>query len=331
MDWGLPWPGPALATQAETAGAQAFCAGEFADLNAYITATEMALGSSHAKIGPGIAYAFARSPFVHAAAVRHLCSLAPGRVFLGLGSGTSRMNRDWFGVDAAHPAPRMAELIEVIRAFLHAENGERVRYQGQFYSINADIRAPVLGRLEVPILIGAFNKIMLRTVGRTADGVLGHGLFTDRWWTELVEPELARGAESSGRDPAELQRWGWLIAAIDNDDPARAVRDARLQVAFYFTVKTYDSLVELHGWTEEVAKIRSAFRSGHPETIADHVTDEMLWSIAICGDDKQAAEMLASRKRLPDMAFAAPPSFLVGGKRRGRYGAAATRVLSQLR
>lgn len=62
MDWGLPWPGPALATQAETAGAQAFCAGEFADLNAYITATEMALGTSRAYIGPGIAYAFARSP-----------------------------------------------------------------------------------------------------------------------------------------------------------------------------------------------------------------------------------------------------------------------------
>jgi alkanesulfonate monooxygenase SsuD/methylene tetrahydromethanopterin reductase-like flavin-dependent oxidoreductase (luciferase family) len=72
MDWGLPWPGTALATQAETAGAQAFCAGEFADLNAYITATEMALGTSRANIGPGIAYAFARSPFVHAAAVRHL-------------------------------------------------------------------------------------------------------------------------------------------------------------------------------------------------------------------------------------------------------------------
>ena len=120
MDWGLPWPGPALATQAEAAGAQAFCAGEFADLNAYITATEMALGSSQAKIGPGIAYAFARSPFVHAAAIRHLAKLAPGRVFLGLGSGTSRMNKDWFGVDAAHPAPRMAELIEAIRAFLHA-------------------------------------------------------------------------------------------------------------------------------------------------------------------------------------------------------------------
>jgi 5,10-methylenetetrahydromethanopterin reductase len=330
MDWGLPWPGPALVAQAETAGAQAFCSGEFADLNAYITATEMALGTTHAKIGPGIAYAFARSPFVHAAAVRHLSSLAPGRVFLGLGSGTSRMNRDWFGVDAAHPAPRMAELIEVIRAFLHAENGERVHYEGHFYTVNADIRAPVLGRLDVPILIGAFNKVMLRTVGRTADGVLGHGLFTDRWWTELVEPELARGAESSGRNPGELRRWGWLITAIDNDDPGRAVRDARLQVAFYLTVKTYDSLVELHGWTEEVAKIRSAFRSGRPDAIADHVTDDMLWSIAVCGNDKQAREMIAARKRLPDMAFAAPPSFLVGARRRERYAAAATSVLSKL-
>jgi hypothetical protein len=105
---------------------------------------------------------------------------------------------------------------------------------------------------------------------------------------------------------------------------------ARLQVAFYFTVKTYDSLVELHGWTDEVAQIRSAFRSGQPETIADHVTDDMLWSIAICGDDRQAREMLATRKRLPDMAFASPPSFLVGRRRRAGYGAAATRVLSQL-
>src|SRR6201996_8136596 len=119
MDWGLPWPGPALATQAETARAQAFCAFEFADLNAYITATEMALGTSRAYIGPGIAYAFARSPFVHAASVRHLWTLAPGSIFLGLGSGTSRMNKDWFGGDANHPAPRMAELIEVIRAFLN--------------------------------------------------------------------------------------------------------------------------------------------------------------------------------------------------------------------
>jgi hypothetical protein len=239
------------------------------------------------------------------------------------------MNRDWFGVDATHPAPRMGELIEVIQAFLHAENGESVKYQGEFYSIDADIRAPVLGRLEVPILIGAFNKVMVRTAGRVADGVLGHGLFTDRWWAESVEPALARGAESSGRNPADLRRWGWLITAIDDDDPSRAVREAKLQIAFYLTVRTYDSLAELHGWQDEVAAIRAAFRTERPDSIADHVTDDMLWSIAICGDSDQAREMLSARTRLPDLAFSSPPSFLVGRRRRARYDAAAIAVMSQ--
>ena len=329
MDWGLPWPGPELAAQAETAGASAFCAGEFADLSAYVTTTEMAQHTSSAMVGPGIAYAFARSPFVHAATMRHISQKSAGRVFLGLGAGTSRMNRDWFGVDAAHPAPRMGELIEVTRAFLHAENGEPVKYQGEFYSIDADIRAPVLGRLEVPILIGAFNKVMVRTAGRVADGVLGHGLFTDRWWAESVEPALARGAESGGRKPADLRRWGWLITAIDDEDPSRAVREAKLQIAFYLTVRTYDSLVELHGWQDEVAAIRAAFRSERPDSIADHVTDDMLWSIAICGDSDQAREMLSARTRLPDLAFSSPPSFLVGRRRRAHYDTAAIAMMSQ--
>jgi 5,10-methylenetetrahydromethanopterin reductase len=328
MDWGLPWPGAELAARAEAAGASAFCAGEFADLSAYVTTTEMARNTSTAMVGPGIAYAFARSPFVHAAAMRHLSQMSSGRAFLGLGAGTSRMNRDWFGTDATRPALRMGELIEVIRAYLCAENGETVKYQGEFYSINAHIRAPVLGRLDVPVLIGAFNKVMVRTAGRVADGVLGHGLFTDRWWTESVQPALARGAEANGRDVSTLRRWGWLITAIDDDHPARAVREARLQIAFYLTVRTYDSLVDLHGWQDEVAAIRAAFRSERPDRIGDHVSDEMLWSVAVCGDSAQAREMLSARERLPELAFLAPPSFLVGRRRRAQYDTAAIALMS---
>jgi len=146
--------------------------------------------------------------------------------------------------------------------------------------VDADIRAPVFGRLDVPILIGAFNKLMVRVAARSGDGILGHGLFNDRWWGEVIEPELARGAAWAGRDPSALRRWGWLITAIDDGDPDRAIRDAKLQIAFYLTVRTYDSLVELHGWQGQVEAIRKTFRSDRPDTIADHVTDEMLWAIA---------------------------------------------------
>jgi len=225
----------------------------------------------------------------------------------------------------------MAELIDVTRLFLHAENGEPLRYRGEFYSVDADIRAPVFGRLDVPILIGAFNRILIRTAGRVADGVLGHGLFTDRWWEEVVDPELARGAEAAGRTTVAPKRWGWLITAIDDNDPDRAVNEARLQIAFYLTVRTYDSLVELHGWQDQVAAIRADFRGGRPQSIAEHVTDEMLWAVAVCGDTKQAREMVASRKWLPETAFLAPPSFLVSARRRTCYDEAAIRLARDLR
>lgn len=321
MKWGMPWPGVDLARRCEDAGATAFCAGEFADASAYVTASEMAHATTTASTGPGIAYAFARSPFVHAASVRHLNKIAPGRVFLGLGAGTGRMNRDWFGVDSSHPAPRMRELVTCIRAFLDAEDDQKITFTGDYYTLDAHIRAPVMGAIDVPILLGAFNTHMIRTAGSVADGVLGHGLFTDRWWTEVVDPQLQLGAQRAERDPSALLRWGWIITAIDNDDPLRAIEDARRQVAFYLTVKTYDALVALHGWQDEVAAIRAEFTGGDPREVGRHVSDEMLWAMAVCGDTDQAREMLAARRRLPDLGFLSPPGFLVSPRRRARYGA----------
>lgn len=321
MNWGMPWPGADLARTAEEVGAVAFCAGEFADASAYVTASEMAHATARAKTGPGIAYAFARAPFVHASSIRHLDRIAPGRIFLGLGAGTGRMNRDWFGVDSSHPARRMAELVACIRAFLEAENGEKITFDGHFYSVDARIQAPVMGRIDVPILLGAFNIHMLRTAGSVADGVLGHGLFTDDWWTDVVNPQLQIGAERAGRVGTGLLRWGWVITAIDNDDPDRAVDDAKRQIAFYFTVKTYDSLVALHGWQDEVAAIRTEFSRGDPRAIGKHVTDAMLWQIAVCGDSDQAREMLSRRRALPELGFLSPPGFLVSTRRRRKYGA----------
>ena len=319
MKWGMPWPGTELARRAEDAGAAAFCAGEFADTSAYVTAAEMAHTTTTARFGTGIAYAFARSPFVHAASVRHLDRIAPDRVFLGLGAGTARMNRDWFGVDSSHPARRMRELVVCIHALLAAENGDEVRFDGDFYRLDTRVRAPVLGRRDVPVLLGAFNMHMLRTAGEVADGVLGHGLFTDRWWTEMVDPQLRIGLQRSGRDEESFARWGWVITAINDEDPQRAVDDAKRQIAFYLTVKTYDSLVAVHGWQDEVAAIRADFAGGDPRALGRHVGDEMLWSMAVCGDGDQASEMLAARRRLPDVGFVSPPGYLVSPRRRSGY------------
>ena len=176
-----------------------------------------------------------------------------------------------------------------------------------------------MGEIEVPILIGAFNQGMLGVAGRVADGVIGHGLFTDRYWDERVNPRLDESAQKAGRDAAALRRWGWLITAIDDEDPTRAAQDARRMIAFYLTVKTYDSLVELHGWEEAVAAIRAAFAKGDTDAMAEAVSDEILDTIAIYGTLEEARQRLAARTALPELCFSSAPSFLVSNRRKGLY------------
>jgi 5,10-methylenetetrahydromethanopterin reductase len=325
--FGLPWPGPEVARDAEAAGIGAFCTGEFVDLEAYSTLAGMVAGTTTAQVGTGIAYAFARTPYAHAAAIRSLAPQAPGRLFLGLGSGAFRINRDWFGVPADRPVARMSDLVRAVRVWLHAENGKPVQYEGEFYRVDADVRAPVLGRLEVPILVAGFNKGMARAAAAVGDGVIGHGLFTDRWWDEVVRPALDEGARSADRStPLEH---GWVITAVDDEDPDRAVLDARRMIAFYLTVKTYDPLVELHGWEEPVAELRSAFAKGDMTALAAAVTDDMLRAIAVCGRTDDAREQLAARRSLAkDLVYLAPPSFLVSGRRRAVYARNSLSLLS---
>jgi alkanesulfonate monooxygenase SsuD/methylene tetrahydromethanopterin reductase-like flavin-dependent oxidoreductase (luciferase family) len=320
MRFGIPWPGADVAREAEQAGVGAFCTGDFVDHDAYTTLTEVVAGTERALVGPAIAYAFARTPYAHATAMRQLHAKAPGRLFLGLGTAAFRINRDWFGVPADRPVDRIAETVEVIRAWLHAENGEKIRYSGEFYSIDADVRAPVLGRLDIPVLLGAFNKRMAATAGRVGDGMIGHGLFTRSWWHDVVRPAVEKGAAENDRTGRPVEH-GWIITAVDDAAPERAIADARRMIAFYLTVKTYDPYVAHHGWEGPVAQLRAAFRTGDTDGMAAAVTDEMLAEIAVCGSTADAKDMLARRAgSLPrDVGYFASPSFLVGRKRRAAY------------
>ncbi|MEU6201128.1 LLM class flavin-dependent oxidoreductase [Streptomyces sp. NPDC047061] len=330
-EFGMPWPGAEAGAAAEAAGATAFCTGEFADHDAYVTVAQMAAATRDALVGPAIAYGFSRSPFAHATAIRTLWNQAPGRVFAGLGSGAFAINRDWCGVPADRPVERMSELVTAVRAWLHAENGERVRFEGEFYRIDAKVQAPVLGRIDVPVLLAGFQRRMAAAAGRTADGVIGHGLFTDRWWDDVVRPAVDAGFRESGRERRPLEH-GWLLTAIDDDDPERAVTDMRRMIAFYLTVRTYDAFAAHHGWTSQVDKIREAFADGRMDDMARAVTDDMVDAVALCGTTSDAVAALRRRRGslARDVAYFAPPSFLVSERRRQAYARASLALLPEL-
>lgn len=331
-EFGMPWPGPEVGPEAEKAGVTAFCTGEFVDHDAYLTVAGMAAATSTATVGTAISYAFARTPFAHATAVRTLWRQAPGRVFAGFGSGAFTINRDWCGVPADRPVERMTELIEAVRTWLHAENGQPVRHEGEFYHVDATVKAPVLGRIDAPLLLAGFQRRMAAAAGRTADGIIGHGLFTDAWWDDVVRPAVERGAREGDRDRRPLEH-GWLLTAVDDEDPERAVTDMRRMIAFYLTVRTYDKFAEQHGWTSQVQKIREAFTEGRIDDMGRCVTDDMLDAVALCGTTADAAAALRRRRGsiARDVAYFAPPSFMVSERRKQRYARAGLALLPVLK
>jgi hypothetical protein len=139
---------------------------------------------------------------------------------------------------------------------------------------------------------------------------------------------MAQGAAEAEHGAPPLEH-GWVITAVDDDDPERAVADARRMIAFYLTVKTYDPYVAHHGWTAQTTAIREAFTRGDMDAMGRAVTDDMVETIAVCGTTADARAALARRgDSLPrDVAYLAPPSFLVSERRGRRYALASLTLI----
>ena len=139
----------AAAQHAEQAGFESVWTTEFPDHSATVGLAAVALATERVTLGTAIAYAFGRTPLVLAAEARDLDSLSDGRLILGLGTGTKKMQRDWHGLDGEHPAPRMEELVPLLRALLKLHEGP-LDHEGRFYRAVGAPRPPPSARRCAP-------------------------------------------------------------------------------------------------------------------------------------------------------------------------------------
>src|SRR3954451_3213259 len=172
---------------AEESGFESVWATEFTDRSATVAMSAMARDTGSITIGSAIAYAFGRTPLVLAAEARDLDALSGGRLILGLGTGTQRMQRDWHGLDGNHPAPRMEELVPLIRSLVRLNEGP-LEHEGRFYRTIIHPTAPVPPplRTEFPIYMAGVNARMIEAAGAVADGLIGHPLFTPEYTQDIV-------------------------------------------------------------------------------------------------------------------------------------------------
>jgi alkanesulfonate monooxygenase SsuD/methylene tetrahydromethanopterin reductase-like flavin-dependent oxidoreductase (luciferase family) len=143
---------------------------------------------------------------------------------------------------------------------------------------------------------------------------VGHPLYSRRYLKEVVGPAMARGEAKAGRPPGSAKLAGYVIASVATD-AARARREAKAQIAFYSTVRTYDPILDLHGWEEPKQRIREAFHARDWRAMVDAVSDEMVEEIAVAGTPGECRVQLAKWDGLIDEALLYPPTFTVNPKR----------------
>jgi probable F420-dependent oxidoreductase len=278
------------AALAERRGLRSAWTAEFYDRSATVSLAAMAAATSRIRLGSAIMYAFGRTPLVTIAEARDLDELSGGRFVLGLGTGTRQQVAAWHGLEPAHLAPRMEELVPLLRDLWRLRDGE-LRHEGRFYRLRLraalEVRPPARPDLEV--WMAGVNDRMIEAAGRVGDGLVGHPLFTPEYVAEVVRPSLDRGAGRAGVPIA-----GYVVCAVA-DSSARARREAAAQVAFYAVVRAFDPILRRHGLEREAAAIREEFRRGDVAAMIELVDDRMLDTFAVHGTPAEARDRFATR------------------------------------
>jgi coenzyme F420-dependent glucose-6-phosphate dehydrogenase len=161
-------------------------------------------------------------PSVVAQAFATLACLAPGRIFLGVGTGeamneTPATRSEWPG--AKERRLRLRESIELMRR-LWTE--ERVTYDGDYYRTE---RATVYDRPDepVPVYVAASGPLAAKLAGRVGDGFICTSGKQPELYRELLDA-VTEGAEAAGRDPGAIVRMIEIKVSYDHD--ADYARDA---------------------------------------------------------------------------------------------------------
>ena len=115
-------------------------------------------------------------------------------------------------------------------------------------------------------------------------GLIAFPLASERFIAEEVRPQLAVGAQESGRDPEQIELCKFMVCCA-SEDRKLARRLARQQLGWYAQhgAGTVAEALNRDGFGTEWRKVRKGFYTGNESMMRDAISDEMLDYYAIAG------------------------------------------------
>jgi len=250
------------------------------------------------EFGTGITVAFARNPMTLAVVANDLQLLTRGRFMLGMGSQIKPHITKRFSMPWSHPALRMREMIQAIRAIWKSwETGDKLDFRGEFYTHT--LMTPFFNPGKNPygnpkVLLAGVGEHMTEVAGEVGDGFLVHGFTTERYLREVSLPALERGAAKGGktRDDLTVSYPGFVVTGTDDESTEAAAAAVRQQIAFYGSTPAYRPVLELHGWGNLQSELNTLSKRGEWVKMGELIDDDVLNAFAVvCPLDEVAREV----------------------------------------
>lgn len=192
--------------------------------HAWVTLSALTQRTRSLIMGTGVTcLSYRNNPAIVAQAFASLAMLAPGRIFLGVGTGEALNEVPTGGGwgPYAERAERMVEAITIIRALWE---GEWVTFQGRHHQVEQAhlYDQPVR---PIPIFVAAGGPRSGRLAGIHGDGLITvGGVFGEQG--RKVMDAFEAGAREAGKDPGSMAKAIELFAVVG--DEATALPVARL-------------------------------------------------------------------------------------------------------
>jgi probable F420-dependent oxidoreductase len=258
-------------------------------------------GTNRISLTTAVAMAFPRSPTATALTAWTLQRASGGRFVLGLGTQVKGHIERRYGMTWHPPGPWLTDYVGAVRAVWACwQDGTDLDFHSDHYTLT--LMNPLFdpGAIEhpyIPVHVAAVNAHMARVAGRIADGVRPHPICTRRYIDETLVPATRRGATEAGRAAAAIDVCASPLIATAPDEAGVAARvsNVRARIAFYASTRTYRAVFETHGWDDVADRLSVLSRQGRWDEMEQHVSDEMVDTIAVVGTYDQIAERVWRR------------------------------------
>src|SRR5919109_1493459 len=265
---------PDLARLAEAHGFGCVWGGEANNKDPTVMLSAVAAVTDRIKIGSAVYHILGRTPATLALQAAGLDELSRGRFLLGVGVSNPTIAK-WHGLNLDHPMGRVEEYLNIVR---RAMRGEKLDFNGKYFSSHAFKMACKPGKSPIPVYLAAFGPKMTRLAGRITDGVLIN--MANPIEIGRIAAEVRQGAEEAGKDPTRMEIICKVRCSIA--PTYEAAREALSHALTYYALADYyRDLLGRMGFAPEVEAMRAAWKAGGFHAARKLITDRLFKSLPL--------------------------------------------------